>query len=92
MAWDPTSTGSECFQLRAYLVGTNVPNVLLDLAILVTPLYPVWQLKLPITKKVLISGIFVLGAWYAVFLASPKKNETIYLLSAARPLLASFAL
>lgn len=65
LAWDPTSTRSECFKLRAYLVGTNVPNVLLDVAILVTPLYPGWQLKLPTTNKVLISGVFVLGAWYA---------------------------
>ncbi|KAF6228267.1 hypothetical protein HO133_007997 [Letharia lupina] len=67
VAWDPTSTRNECFKLRPYLVGTNVPNVLLDCAILVTPLYPVWQLQLPRAKKVLISGIFVLGACETAF-------------------------
>ena len=53
-------------------VAVVIPATLLDFAILVTPLYPVWQLKLPTAKKVLISGIFVLGAWYAVTFAYPR--------------------
>lgn len=86
VAWDLTSTRSECFKLRAYFVGTNVPNVLLDFAILVTPLYPLWKLKLPTTKKVLISGVFALGAWYAVTLAY-SRYKTVCLPPAARLLL-----
>ncbi len=74
VAWDPTSARSDCLKLRGYLVGTNVPNVLLDFTILVTPLYPVWKLKLSTRKKALISGIFVLGAWYGVVLVSPRKG------------------
>lgn len=73
-AWNPMSTRSNCFQLRPYLVGTNVPNVLLDFAILVTPLYAIWELKLPTARKVLISGIFVLGAWYAVPVMPPASE------------------
>ena len=88
VAWDPTSARSDCLKLRAYLVGTNIPNVLLDFAILVAPLYPVWRLKLSTRRKALISGVFVLGAWYGVLLAFPRKG-TIRLLSAARPLLVS---
>ena len=80
IAWDPTSTRSECFKLRPYLIGTNVPNVLLDVSILVTPLYPVWQLKLPTQKKILISGVFVLGAWY-VFIPTHKINGIIPMLT-----------
>ena len=81
VAWDPKSTGSGCFQLRAYLVGTNVPNVLLDFAILVTPLYPIWQLKLPTSKKVFISGVFALGAWYAVVPTFSKMDHSLTLCS-----------
>lgn len=68
-AWDPTSTRSNCVQLRAFLVGTNVPNILLDISILTAPLYPIWKLKLPTTKKIWISGILLLGALYVVLIA-----------------------
>ena len=77
-AWDPTNTEGRCIPLKPYLVGTNVPNVLLDFAILVTPLYPIWSLKLPAVKKLWISGIFVLGAWY-VILIPLSKVKIVYL-------------
>lgn len=64
VAWDPMKTENRCIELRPYLIGTNVPNVVLDFAILLTPVYVIWKLKLPISKRLLISGIFVLGAWY----------------------------
>ena len=84
-AWDPTSTRNNCSNLRAYLVGTNVPNVLLDFLILVTPLYPIWNLKLPTAKKVWISGIFVLGAWYVIYVSS-ILNTWLYLQVTVRQL------
>ena len=62
-AWNPYSTRANCFKLRPYLVGTNVVNVLLDVALLVAPMYPIWELKLPTPRKIMISAIFLLGAW-----------------------------
>ena len=61
-SWNPESDRSDCVHLEAFLVGTNVPNIILDLSILVAPIYPIWKLKLPTGKKIAIALILMLGA------------------------------
>lgn len=61
-AWNPLSDRSTCVDLRAFLVGFNVPNIIFDFLILVAPLRLIWKLRLPTPKKILISTVLMLGA------------------------------
>ena len=62
LAWDPAGDRTNCLDLRSVLVGINVPNIIIDFTILVLPLYPIWNLKLPVKKRVWISLVLMLGA------------------------------
>ena len=60
-AWNPLSDRSMCVNLQHFLVGFNVPNIVLDFLILTAPLYLIWQLSLPLKRKFFVSGILMLG-------------------------------
>jgi len=66
-AWSPTGNRENCVDLRGFLVGTNIPNIVIDFLILVTPIHPIWQLKLPTMKKVFITLMLGLGAGEVAF-------------------------
>lgn len=51
-----------CFPLKPLLVGTNVPNIVLNIAILITPLREILQMKVPWLKKFLLCVVLLLGA------------------------------
>lgn len=57
-----------CINLNAWFIGTNVPSIILDFAILILPMRVVWHLKLSIGRKVGLSGIFVLGTGWVISL------------------------
>lgn len=62
--WDHSAPHSHCINLNAWFIGTNVPSIILDFAILILPMRVVWHLKLSTGRKVGLSGIFLLGtAW-----------------------------
>ena len=62
-SWDPRSMFTRnCGNLKAYLMGVTVSNMLLDFVILCTPLPLVWSLHLPRRKKLEVCGIFLLGS------------------------------
>lgn len=61
-AWNPMSDRTMCVDLKKFLIGTNTPNVILDFMVLTAPLRPIWQLKLPTAKKILITSVLLLGA------------------------------
>jgi hypothetical protein len=63
-AWNPLGDRSNCLNIRTFLIGTNVPNVVLDAMILTAPIYPIWQLHLPLRKKFLVLLVLLLGARY----------------------------
>lgn len=64
-AWNPLNpTRKGCINLRLYLIGTNVPNVVLDFLLLVAPIHLIWGLHLPMRKKLLIIAVLILGAGY----------------------------
>ncbi|MCJ1405376.1 hypothetical protein MMC11_008603 [Xylographa trunciseda] len=67
VAWNPTRSGGTCFQFARLFIGTNTVNVIMDFAILVTPLYSIWTLQLSIQKKLLISGVLILGGAESIF-------------------------
>lgn len=51
-----------CINANAYLISTSVVNVLLDVWILVLPLFIIWTLQLSPRQKYELSGVFLLGA------------------------------
>lgn len=51
-----------CVSLSAYYSSVSGLNMALDIVVLCLPLWMVWHLKLDASQKVMLSGIFALGA------------------------------
>ncbi|PWY87371.1 integral membrane protein [Aspergillus heteromorphus CBS 117.55] len=64
--WDPTVPGG-CINLPQFYYGLQIPNIVSDAIILVLPMRPVWNLQVPRTQKVMLTGIFLLGALTLAF-------------------------
>lgn len=61
--WDPNLLfSSKCGDFEAYLLGITISNMMLDIAILCTPLPLVWNLQLPARKKLEVCSLFLLGS------------------------------
>ncbi|KAL9023510.1 MAG: hypothetical protein Q9180_008206, partial [Flavoplaca navasiana] len=60
-AWDISVPRNQCFNLRTWLIATNVPNIVIDFGIICLPLPLVWKLKLSIERKIGLTGVFLLG-------------------------------
>ena len=58
--WNPYVKG-HCIDGIISLVSTGSINVLSDISMLVLALYPIWQLQLPLRKKIGISAVFATG-------------------------------
>ncbi|EMD61100.1 hypothetical protein GGP41_010008 [Bipolaris sorokiniana] len=65
-AWDITITGAKCISIRAIYLGGSVPNVCLDLVIVLMPLPHVWRLHAPLAQRIVLAGMFALGTFIAV--------------------------
>ena len=60
--WDKSVKGT-CFDQRKFFVGQGIPHILTDFAILVSPIYPVWQLNMKRYQKVAMTAVFGMGGW-----------------------------
>ena len=60
---DPTAIG-RCINLPAFYIGTGSASVVTDFIILMAPIPVVWNLQMPITRKLSVLGIFLLGGLY----------------------------
>lgn len=65
-AWDITITDAKCIALRGIYLGGSVPNVFLDLFIVLMPLPHVWRLNAPFAQRIVLAGMFALGTFIAV--------------------------
>ena len=61
-AWDKTIPGQRCFNLEHYVIGTNVPNILADAAIIALPIPLIWKLQLSRMRKIGLVLVFLLAA------------------------------
>ena len=52
---------AHCFNYRAWLVGTNVPNIVIDFFILVLPIPLVWRLNLSVPRRASLNAVFLVG-------------------------------
>ncbi|KAL8949239.1 MAG: hypothetical protein Q9222_004638 [Ikaeria aurantiellina] len=64
--WHPELMNAHHINFTAYLVGLAVPNVTVDFAILVLPVYIIWQLQLSKKRKAALSAIFAVAIFVCV--------------------------
>lgn len=53
-----------CINRRAFIIGYAITNIIGDVLVLISPIPIVWKLHTSTGKKVMISGIFLLGTLY----------------------------
>lgn len=58
--WQPWLPGT-CLNQESIWLGITIPNLLLDLVILLLPLPKLWKLKIKPAQKLLLTGVFLLG-------------------------------
>ncbi|KAL1981058.1 hypothetical protein VTN96DRAFT_3123 [Rasamsonia emersonii] len=58
--WDKTIPGT-CINLPAAWLSVSIINMILDLIIIALPMPMLWNLRMPVSKKIAVSGIFSLG-------------------------------
>jgi hypothetical protein len=61
MMWGDASTGV-CWNIQGEWISLVTWNVFTDIVILAMPIPMVWQLNLKVRDKMLLSGLFLLGA------------------------------
>lgn len=60
--WNGDASNRHCIDLRKWLIGTNVPHIIIDFSILLLPMPQIWRLKLSTGRKICLSGVFCVGA------------------------------
>ena len=58
--WDP-QVKRTCVRLKDYYLGNAVANITTDLLLLALPLPMIWSLQLATGRKLMLSGVFLLG-------------------------------
>lgn len=51
-----------CIDIVAFFEGSAIPNVIIDVAILLLPQPILWKLRMSMSNKIALCGIFLLGA------------------------------
>jgi hypothetical protein len=66
-AWDISLAGTAtCIETRSIYLGGSVPNVFLDLVVVMMPIPHVIRLHAPIGQRFVLGGMFALGTFIAV--------------------------
>ena len=60
---DPQRT---CINTLHYFLGIQIPNIIIDVAIMALPLPWIFRLKITLSQKIALSGIFTLGGFVLV--------------------------
>ncbi|KAI1178435.1 hypothetical protein F4777DRAFT_537653 [Nemania sp. FL0916] len=61
-AWDKTIPKFKCFNLASFVIGSNVPNILADVVIIILPMPLLLSLKLSPIRKLGLVGLFLVAA------------------------------
>jgi len=59
--WDVTVKERTCINTTAFFIANSTVHVLLDITILVLPVKKVWELKMSLHNKIVVSLMFLLG-------------------------------
>lgn len=60
--WDRSIPGGVCIDVQAFFHAQSLPGIVLDLFIIVMPLSTIWDLKLPLAKRIALVLIFAIGS------------------------------
>jgi hypothetical protein len=60
--WETLASTEYCLEYPRILLGYELTNLFVDVAILCIPTGTVWNLQLPKSRKIPIMGIFLLGS------------------------------
>lgn len=60
---DPDS-GHWRFDFNKYYVGNAAGNIITDFVVLLVPAWTIWNLKMRISQKIMVSAVLLLGALY----------------------------
>ena len=59
-SWDPLIEG-QCFDATAFVVGTQIPDCLLDFAVMILPISVLRKLQMSLRRKIQLTMVFALG-------------------------------
>ena len=59
-AWNRNLPG-RCLDTKALFIGNAVPHIVIDLVMVAMPIHPVSKLRLPLSQRIALIGIFMLG-------------------------------
>lgn len=62
--WDMTRFESSCINSLRFWQGMSAPNIATDLVMLFLPMPAIWQLQMPKSQKIALTGVFLLGSLY----------------------------
>lgn len=69
--WNSLMKQGHCYNsVNRTIMATGIFNVVSDFSILFVPMVPIWNLQLPLKKKIQIFAIFATGTWYVLFFAT----------------------
>ena len=66
--WDQNVQGAKCINLPRFTIASGVMNLLTDVLILCLPGPMVWGLHKTVAQKITLTGIFLLGILYVLWL------------------------
>ena len=64
--WDPTVPGGYCIDIQSFLLGAGIPNVILNVIVLLLPLPMIWTLEIEKKHKIALSSVFMLGGFVVI--------------------------
>ena len=59
--WDKSIPGGTCLNENVVAYGTTGVNIVTDLIVLCLPIPWLWNLQMPLSRKLNVIGIFILG-------------------------------
>jgi hypothetical protein len=65
-SWDITITSAKCLNLKSIYIGGSIPNVITDAILILMPLPYVWRLHAPLTQRIVLAGMFLLGIFISI--------------------------
>ncbi|KGO67163.1 hypothetical protein PITC_020690 [Penicillium italicum] len=64
--WDQSVEGA-CLDPAKFYYGSQIPNILTDIVLLIMPMRVVWTLPVSNSQKALLSGVFLVGGLTLIF-------------------------
>ncbi|KAH8890288.1 integral membrane protein [Thozetella sp. PMI_491] len=61
--WDRTIPGGTCIDVQTFFHAQAIPGIILDLFVMALPVRTIWQLKLPLHKRLALLFIFLVASF-----------------------------